>query len=73
MNTNWGEKYQIILTRISVDDVRLGTTFLTFRMRFDVTEMQFVWSVGAEEEDKKLKKIENESATRGWQGYVAQQ
>ena len=33
-------------------------------MRFDVTQMKFVWSLGAEEEDKKLEKTENETSNK---------
>ena len=33
-------------------------------MRFDKISMEFKWDMGAEEEDKKLKELENESSNR---------
>ena len=70
---DWGEKYRAILTRASlriallssyVDDVRQGTTCLRFGMRFDVVKLEFVWSMGAEEEDKNMRREIGESNNR---------
>ena len=70
---DWGEKYRAILTRASlriallssyVDVVRQGTTCLRFGMRFDVVKLEFVWSMGAEEEDKNMRREIGESNNR---------
>ena len=45
----------------AMDDVRQGTTILRIGMRFDHTAMEFVWSMGAEVEDKRLKEVEQET------------
>ena len=70
---DWGEQYQMILTKAClriallgsyVDDVRQGTTVLRLGMRFDHTAMEFKWSMKAELEDTRLKEIGQEPTNR---------
>ena len=70
---DWGEQYQMILTKAClriallgsyVDDVRQGTTVLRLGMRFDHTAMEFKWSMEAELEDTRLKEIGQEPTNK---------
>ena len=70
---DWGEKYRVIITKASlriallssyVDDVRQGSTCLRFGMRYDQVNMEFVWNMGAEEEDRAMKKEQKESTNQ---------